>query len=126
MEIKLIDEFKFLPCEIIHHIFSYTDTIVYRYGKCMNRISKNDKRYKIVMSIPKPIKIGLDRFLFRLVNKNNIGYFIEYIIDFHIKINITIFVNELDGFDKYSNIKSKESYIFNANCNWSQIINYSM
>lgn len=129
MQIELIDKFKFLPDELIHNIINYTDVVVYRHGKYINRLNKKDERYKILMSISPPMKIGSYRFLLRLVNKkeeNKPGYFIEYIVGFYIKINIKFVTFEKDGFDRYLEAKSFAQYIFDANSNWSQIIYYSM
>jgi hypothetical protein len=129
MQIELIDKFKTLPDELIHYIVNYTDVVVYRHGKYMNRLHKEDERYKILMEIPTPMKIGLYRFLLRLVNKkeaNKPGYFIEYIIGFSIKVNIKFVTFEKDGFDRYLEAKSFAQYVFDANNNWSQIIYYSM
>jgi hypothetical protein len=129
MQLELIDKFKFLPDELINHIINYTDVVVYRHGKYINRLNKKDERYKVLMSIPVPMKIGSYRFLLRLVNKKQSskpGYFIEYIIGFYIKINIKFVTCEKDGFDRYLEAKSFSQYIFDANSNWSQIIHYSM
>ncbi len=129
MSNELIDKFKNLPDELIHHIINYTNVLVYRHGKYINRLKKTDKRLKILENIPKPIKIGSYRFLLRLVNKqesNKPGYFIEYIIGFYIKINIKFVTCEIDGFDRYIEAKTFSQYIFDANSNWSQIIHYSM
>ena len=129
MQIELIDKFKSLPDELIHNIVNYTDVVVYRHGKYINRLHKKDKRYKMLMNIPAPMKIGSYRFLLRLVNKkesNKPGYFIEYIIGFYIKVNIKFVTFEKDGFDKFLEAKSFAQYVFDANSNWSQIIHYSM
>lgn len=129
MQFELINKFKTLPDELIHNIINYTDVVVYRNGKYINRLNKKDKRYKAIMSIPAPMKIGSYRFLLRLVNKkeeNKPGYFIEYIVGFYIKINIKFVTLEKDGFDRYLDTKSFAQYIFDANSNWSQTINYSM
>jgi len=129
MQLELIDKFKNLPDELIHNIINYTDVVVYRNGRYINRLNKKDERYKVVMSIPAPMKIGSYRILLRLVNRkesNKPGYFIEYIIGFYIKINIKFVTFEKDGFDRYLEAKSFSQYIFDANSNWSQIIHYSM
>ena len=129
MQLELIDKFKNLPDELIHNIINYTDVVVYRNGRYINRLNKKDERYKVVMSIPAPMKIGSYRILLRLVNRkesNKSGYFIEYIIGFYIKINIKFVTFEKDGFDRYLEAKSFSQYIFDANSNWSQIIHYSM
>ena len=38
-------DFSQLPIELINIIINYTDVVVYRNGKYLNRIQKNDKRY---------------------------------------------------------------------------------
>ena len=129
MQIELIDKFKNLSDELIHHIINYTDIIVYRHGKYINRLNKNDKRYKLLIDIPMPIKIGSQKILLRLLNNkqsNRAGYFIEYIFGFFIKINIKFVTLEKDGFDIYLETKSFAQYIFDANSNWSRIIHFSM
>ncbi len=129
MQNELIDKFKNLPDELIHHIINYTDVVVYRHGKYINRLHKKDKRYKLLMDIPMPLKLGSHRILLKLINckkSNKPGYFIEYIFGFFIKINIKFFTCEKDGFDRYLETKSFAQYVFDANSNWSQIIHYSM
>jgi hypothetical protein len=129
MQTELIDKFKCLPDELIHHIINYTDVVVYRHGKYINRLRKEDNRYKILFSVPKPIKIGSHRILLKLINckkSTKPSYFIEYIFGFFIKINIKFFTCEQDGFDRYLETKSFAQYVFDANSNWSQIIHYSM
>lgn len=44
-----------LPTDILHHILEYDDSIVFRNGKYMNRISKDDVRYSLLKSIPMPV-----------------------------------------------------------------------
>jgi hypothetical protein len=129
MEIELIDKFKNLPDELIHHIINYTDVVVYRHGKYINRLIKNDQRYKVLMSIPIPIKIGSNRIMLKLINckqSNKSGYFIEYIFGFSIKINIKFVTYEKDCVDRYREVKTFTRYVFDANSNWSRIIYYSM
>jgi hypothetical protein len=129
MQIELIDKFKFLPDELIHKIINYTDVVVYRHGKYINRLNKNDGRYKLLMNIPMPIKIGSHRILLKLLNEkqtNKPGYLIEYVFGFYIKINIKFVTCEKDGFDKFLEAKSFTQYVFDADSNWSRIIHYSM
>ena len=40
-------DFSQLPIELINIIINYTDVVVYRNGKYLNRIQKNDKRSPI-------------------------------------------------------------------------------
>jgi hypothetical protein len=90
MQIELIDRFKFLPDVLIHNIINYTDVVVYRHGKYINRLNKNDIRYKLTENIllyfyqviynPNlPIRIGKSRILLRLLYRNREEYFLEYI-----------------------------------------------
>ena len=41
-----------LPIETVFEIISYDDRFVVRNYKLMNRISKNDFRYKIIRKVP--------------------------------------------------------------------------
>lgn len=122
---ELIEKYKYLPDEIIHIIINYTNVIVYRHGKYINRIKKNKDIYILLRKIPRPIYIG-SKVLLRLGN-NLIGYFIEYNIQYRfIKVNIKFFHRNIDGFDKYFDIKSDNTYVFDINNNWSKIIDYLM
>ena len=112
---ELIDKFKFLPYELINIIINYSDKIVYRHGKYINRIDKRDKRYDLIKSITKPIFIYEDQILLRLINSTNFGYFIHYNFKNEIIINIRTFYREINGFDKYNNVKSNNTYIINEN-----------
>lgn len=123
---ELIDNFKYLPDEIIHMIINYTDVVVYRHGKYINRIGKNDNRFNLLKKIPKPIFSNY-YILLRLINRDMFGYFIKYnFSDSFIKIKIQSFYREKDGFDKYYDIKSTETFIFDANNRWSKIVEYLM
>ena len=126
MNNQLIEKFGYLPDEIIHQIINYTDVVVYRNGKYINRINMKDKRYKLLETVPRPIKIGQSRFLIKLLNENREGYFLEYFVTMYIKLNIKYVSYEVDGFDRYLDTKSFFQYIYDINNNWSQIINYSM
>jgi hypothetical protein len=121
MSTNLIDKFKYLPDELIHNIINYTNIVVYRNGKYINRICKNDKRYNIIINISKPIQINLNTYSLRLFNnKNKKGIVLNYIIENYVKLNI-IFI-----MFNPCNIKKSINYIFNNNNNWSMTINYSM
>ena len=113
--------------EIIHIIINYTDIIVYRHGKYINRFTKCDGRYTLLDKIPRPIYIGRYKVLLRLMNCDALGYFIEYNTQYtHTKANIRFFYRETDGIDKYFKCKSNNTYIFDINNQWSKIINYLM
>ena len=118
MYIQLLEKFKYLPDELIQKIINYTDIVSYRHGKYINRINKNDNRYNLLKKITRPIFIGRNKILLRLINYDMVGYFIEY--EFKndiIVLNVRFFYRELDGYDKYFTIKSNETYIFDINNN---------
>jgi hypothetical protein len=124
---ELIEQFKYLPSELINIILNYTNIIVYRNGKYINRIKKNFDRDNLLKTIHRPIYIGRYGILLRLMNCNMIGYFVEYNIQKNItKLNIQFFHRVIYGYEKYFDIKSNETYIFDMNNKWSKIINYLM
>lgn len=124
---ELIEKFKDLPDEIIHIIVNYTDVVVYRHGKYINRFFKNDNRRNLLNKIPRPIFIGQCKVLLRLMNCESNGYLIKYNTEENFtKMNILFFHKEIDGFDKYFDIKSNDTYIFDANNKWSKQIHYVM
>lgn len=130
METNLIKKFKYLPDVLVHKIINYTDIVVYRNGKYIDRFNKLDKRYFLIDRIPRPIKVGQNKVILRLMNGNYdymSGYLLEYNFkDNYIKLHIKFVVRELDGFDRYYNIISDNTYIFNINNRWVRLINYSV
>lgn len=120
---KIIEKFKNLPDIIIHIIINYTDVVVYRHGKYINRIKKNDCRYNLLRNVSMPIYICQYRVKIRLTSCNLIGCFIEYNTKkTHTEMNVRFFHREIDGFY----IKSNNTYIFDVNNKWSKIIHYLM
>ena len=126
---SLIDKFTMLPDVLIHKIINYTNVITYRNGIYIDRISKDDKRYNILLKIPRPIKCGPDKVLLKLMNYSHFepcGYFIEYTYDDYIKATIKFMVRHIDGFDRVFVTKSHTKVIHDLNNKWSKIIDYSM
>jgi hypothetical protein len=124
---ELIHQFKSLPEVLIHKIIHYTDIIVYRNGKYINRIIKNDLRYDILKKIPKPVYVGHHKILLRLMGPDLSGYFLEYDIrSIFIKLNIRFFYRIITRFEKYFNYKSDDTYIFTINNQWFKLISYPM
>ena len=122
---ELIEKFKSLPDELIHIIINYTNALVYRHGKYINRLNKDDKRYNLINKIPRPIKIGTYKVLLRLTDIDYKGYFLSYdMSDKLTKLNIRFFSREIDGFDKYYEIKSNFTYLLDSNNKWRKIIQY--
>ncbi len=124
---NLIEKFKYLPDELIHIIINYTDVLVYRHGKYINRLNKADERYNLVTRIQRPITHGLHKVLIRLTDNDYNGYFLSYdMSEKLIKLNVRFFNRGIDGFDKYYEIKSNVTYLFDTNNKWSKIIHYLM
>lgn len=124
---NLIEKFKYLPDELIHIIINYTDVLVYRHGKYINRLNKADERYNLLTRIPRPITHGLHKVLIRLTDNDYNGYFLSYdMSEKLIKLNVRFFNRGVDGYDKYYEIKSSDSYLFDANNKWCKIVNYLM
>lgn len=108
----LTDKFKEFPNDIINYIINFTDVIVCRNGKYINRINKSDNRYIMLKRLPKPVRVGEYKLLLKLMDYNMRGYFIEYDIGGDvIKVNMRFFYREIDGFDKYYEIKTNETYL---------------
>jgi hypothetical protein len=120
----MIKNFKFLPNELINEIISYDNIIVYRNGKYIDRIKKTDVRYNVIKKIPKPIKVGINKLFFKLINKKfydeQKGYFMEYSID-NFTMGISFVIISVDGFDKYCEQKTFEKYILNEKNIWLKV-----
>jgi hypothetical protein len=85
--------FSKLPDVLLQQIINYTDIIVYRHGKYINRLPKDDVRYILLSKIPKPLKLGYRLILLKLINyksDNQIGYFIMYKFESVSSIKISI------------------------------------
>jgi hypothetical protein len=120
---KLIEKFKDLPDELIIIIINYTNVVVYRNGKYIDRLKKNYERDVLLKRIPRPIYIVDEhKALLRLMNYNLIGYFIKYDTRSNYNtVNIRLFYRENDGIDRYFDIKSNNTYLFDANNKWTKI-----
>jgi hypothetical protein len=128
---NLIEKFKNFPDELIQKIINYTDVIVYRNGKYINRLERRDIRYSILAKgIPKPIRIGPDKVILKLLKYTDYeysGYIIEYNFkESLIRLSIKFVAKQTDGFDSYLNVKSKLIYIYDINNKWSKLIDYYM
>lgn len=129
MTLVLLDKFNFLPDVLINKIINYTNVITYRDGKYIDKISKNDERYKLLEKISRPIKVGNKKVLLKLMNYSNYepyGYFIEYIFDNNIKVTIKFMVRTTDGFDRVYIEKSNVKLVHDINNNLAILVNYSM
>jgi hypothetical protein len=119
----LIEKFKDLPDELIIIIINYTNVVVYRNGKYIDRLKKNYERDVLLKRIPRPIYIVDEhKALLRLMNFDLIGYFIKYDTRSNYNtVNVRLFYRENDGIDKYFDIKSNNTYLFDANNTWTKI-----
>lgn len=63
--------FSSLPIDIIHHILSYNETLKFRNGTYMGQISKLDKRYELLLKIPRTF-YGFWPNSYYVLNVNNI------------------------------------------------------
>lgn len=118
----LLTIYKYLPESIIHKIINYTDVVVYRHGKYINRLDKTDKRYRILQIIPRPIKVYknniLNKIMLKLLDVKKQGcpgYLIEYIFEPTMLMNVKYITREMDGFDRYISINSFSEYIYISN-----------
>jgi hypothetical protein len=65
---------SFLPEDVVFHILSYNDKVKYRNGKYMNQISKSDKRYKLLLTIP-PVMANRDHeHVYEMIHGFNVCY----------------------------------------------------
>lgn len=131
MEQYLINKFTKLPDVLIHIILDYSDIIAFRHGKYMNRINKNDNRYKNIQNIPKPIQIMKNKILLKLLNykySEPSGYLLEYTFyNTYNIIKVNFVVRKKIFCDKYYYVvTSTNKYIFNVNSNYSKLVEYSL
>lgn len=125
MKIQLLEKFRYLPDELIHKIINYTDVIVYRHGKYINRLNKGDNKYHLVNSIPRPIFTDRYRVLLLLTDRNYKGYFLNYDISENLlTVNVKFVYRMQDGFDKYYEYKSNTTYLFDSSNKWRKIVDY--
>lgn len=122
-------DFSQLPVEIINIIINYTDIIVFRHGKYLNRISNDDKRYEIIKKRHLPIWFGPNRWTFYFKFYDNIdkrGLAMEHKYEpnnNHHYLTKREFIKYDDG---SISTKTQAIYIFDLKGECREIINYSM
>lgn len=119
--------YSYLPIEIINKIINYTDVVVFRHGKYIDRINKNDERYKIINNKKEPIWLGNNKwmFCFKLYDGiNKRGFTMEHYINqfdnFHYLCKKEFIKHESGIFDN----ERVSKYIFDIEGNCRQIFNY--
>jgi hypothetical protein len=58
--------FSYLPTDIIHNILSYNENVKHRNGKYMGQISKSDKRYELLLKIPRTFYVFHPNYYYNL------------------------------------------------------------
>ena len=57
----------YLPMDIVNKILDYDGSIKYRNGKYINQISQTDKRYEMLLNIPRRFHDCLKNMYYKLV-----------------------------------------------------------
>jgi hypothetical protein len=135
MTINIISKFSELPEEIKIIIMNYSDVIIFRYGKYMNRISKTDIRYNKINSMPKPLKYCPNEFMLPFYYKYNELDFVDKVYDgfiYYYKYNPNENIMRIKKTyfytigSLYSYGPTIENYIIDSNGLWRKIVNYTM
>jgi hypothetical protein len=122
-------DFSKLPDELIHIIINYTDIVVYRHGKYLNRIPKDDKRYNIIQKRRLPIWFSKNHwmFIFRFYdNVDKRAFEMEHIYNPRNNHHY-LSKKELIKYDDGSiGVDKQTDYIFDLQGACRQIVNYEM
>jgi len=112
--------FNKLPLECINKCINYTGKITFRHGKYIDKIDKEDERYKICKKITPVIKLLRNKyvlFLRRNIEPND-GLCLYYTLnDVNNHIILEIISNRTSAY---------LMYIFDANSIWRRLMNYVM
>ena len=105
---KLNVDFSKLPIEIINMIINYTDVIVFRHGKYINRIKKDDVRYDIIRrrKIPMLLTNNIQKVKFKFVSFFGIKYVIieQRFMNNRWYLIVKTIINNIDNTLKQTNI----------------------
>ena len=116
-----------LPIEIINKIINYTDIVFFRHGKYINRINKNDYRYKLINKKKEPIWFGKNKwmFCFKLYDGlNKRGFVMQHYINPYDNLHYLYkkeFIKHESGIFEFENITT---YVFDKQGICRQIFSY--
>jgi len=122
-------DFSQLPIELINIIINYTDVVVYRNGKYLNRIQKNDKRYDVIKKRQLPVWFGPNRRIFYFRFFNNIDKRILAMEHTYNPNNKRHFLSKKDIIkhdDGSLMVKDQTQYIFDLQGECRELIDYTM
>lgn len=113
---------EYLPIEVINNIIEFVGKIRIKNGNCIKQFSENDKRYKMLLNIPLPIKLNNNDYelLFDIGKNGLIGRCITHEMQIHFSSNnlyIGIFImykDESTTFKQYI-YKKNNGYISREN-----------
>jgi len=112
--------FKNLPIECINKCINYTGKVTFRHGKYIDRIDKEDERYKMCQKIRPVIKLLRNKYVIYL-RRNievNDGICLYYTLnDENNRIILEIISNRTNAYIMY---------IFDTNSIWRRLMNYVM
>lgn len=117
MSYKALSIFSKLPKDVINICISYTGKVNYRFGKYINRIDKNDKRYEIIKKIQTNKKCFQYNDMYRIfINLNHFS--LQYVLNMRINRIRYTFINNKIKYYKY--------YILDENNIWRNTVIYLM
>jgi hypothetical protein len=124
---ELLKKFSELPDVLINKILDYTNIVIFRHGKYIDRINKNDIRYIKISNIPRPIKVCNNKILLKLINSKPYGYFIYYVFyDNFSVIEVKFAIKKEMCNERYFDIRTTNKFIFDINSRYSKLIDYSL
>lgn len=112
--------FNKLPIECINKCINYTGKVTFRNGKYINKLSKDDERYKICGKITPVISLLRNKYVIYL-RRNivpNEGMCLYYTLnDENNRIILEIISNRTNAY---------LMYVFDSNSVWCRLMNYVM
>lgn len=122
-------DFSKLPDVLIQIIINYTDIVVYRHGKYLNRVPKDDKRYDIIKKRHLPIWISKNRWIFMFRFYNNIdkrAFSMVHIYNPSNNHHYLIKKEFIKNDDDTIRVENQTDYIFDSQGECRKLVNYTM